>query len=252
LPLLAFHLVGIFYSQFLPTSVGGDVVKGYYLSRKRVDRVKVISTALVDRLIGLSSNGVLGLFALMQAPEVLDKFGIASGVVTLICLGVVGGILVGYGVLFFIQQWVSHLPQLLHTIIDVLSHQARQPMIVMLAVLISLIHFLGWTFSVWLLALAVPITNISYFTVLLLLAVVNVAQFVPLSINGWGIREGALVVLLGLYDVSPESAVLLSSLIALSSLMLAVVGGCIVLGDYHYQKQAVTETEVRIEVSHSD
>ncbi len=251
MPLLAFHLVGIFYSQFLPTNISGDLAKGYYLSRARVDRIKVVSSALVDRLIGLVSNGTLGLFALTQAPEVLDKLGISSRFVTIILLGILGGILVGYGVLFFIQKWAQCLPQFLRSINDVLFCQAQHPITVMLAVLISVSHFLGWTFCIWLLAISVRITDISYFTVLLLLAAVNVVQFIPLSINGWGVREGTLVVFLGLYGVSAERAILLSLLIAFSGLMLAVVGGCLVLIDYRYQKQAVTETGSHSELSNS-
>lgn len=251
-PLLAFHLVGIFYSQFLPSSISGDLAKGYYLSRAQASRVKLISSALVDRLIGLVSNGMLGLLALTQAPEVLDRFGLSSRFVVIIFVGVLGAILVGYGVLFFMQQWVQRFPQFLRSINDVLFCQARHPTVVMLAVLMSGIHFLGWAFCIWLLAVAVQITNLSYIIVLLLLAAVNVAQFVPLSINGWGIREGTLIVMLGLYGVSAERAILLSLLIVFSSFVLAVLGGYLVLIDYRYQEQAITEIETHIEPSNSD
>ena len=49
LPLVIFNLVGIFYSQFLPGNVTGDLVKGYYLARTDRDKVSVFSSVVVDR-----------------------------------------------------------------------------------------------------------------------------------------------------------------------------------------------------------
>ncbi|MGA8141379.1 MAG: lysylphosphatidylglycerol synthase domain-containing protein, partial [Desulfobaccales bacterium] len=48
--------IGLFANNYLPTSFGGDAVKGYYLSRWRSGLVsQVIATLVYDRFLGMSA-----------------------------------------------------------------------------------------------------------------------------------------------------------------------------------------------------
>jgi uncharacterized membrane protein YbhN (UPF0104 family) len=47
---------------------------------------------------------------------------------------------------------------------------------------------------------------------------------VPISLGGWGVREGAFIVLLGFYGVSPEQALVISVLFGLALLSAAMPG----------------------------
>lgn len=48
------YLIGIFFNYALPGSVGGDVVKAYYVARDNPQRkMDSVATVLVDRIIGL-------------------------------------------------------------------------------------------------------------------------------------------------------------------------------------------------------
>ena len=46
-------LVGYYYSNFLPSSVGGDVIKAYFIAREQGRRTVAVATVIVDRVIGL-------------------------------------------------------------------------------------------------------------------------------------------------------------------------------------------------------
>ena len=47
-------LIGCFYNAFLPGSVGGDLMKAYYIQRDTPDkRAAAVATVLADRLVGL-------------------------------------------------------------------------------------------------------------------------------------------------------------------------------------------------------
>jgi glycosyltransferase 2 family protein len=105
------------------------------------------------------------------------------------------------------------------------------------AAAISILFFLIWALSVWCLALSAGLRMLDFPTALLILAAVNVAQLIPLSVNGWGVREGALIVLLSAYAVPPEQALLVSLLVAAAGLLTAVIGGIIVLADYRYIRE---------------
>src|SRR6185503_10701899 len=52
------YFIGIFANNFLPSTVGGDATKVYYLGREHGYRT-IVASVVVDRLLGLGSLAVL-------------------------------------------------------------------------------------------------------------------------------------------------------------------------------------------------
>jgi uncharacterized protein (TIRG00374 family) len=50
---LRLGFVGFFCNTFLPGSVGGDLIKAYYMAREHDRRTRAIATIIVDRIVGL-------------------------------------------------------------------------------------------------------------------------------------------------------------------------------------------------------
>jgi len=229
--LLRYSFVGIFYSQFLPSSISGDVVRGIYVARARTDKAAMFSSSLVERVIGMATNGAVGLLALCAAPEILHLFGLemetALGLVILILLAASAG----YVVLQRAKLPEHRLPRVILVPYQTLRAYTAKPIAMGLSLLISVVYFLLWTVALWALGLAVGINQINFTAMLVVLSAINVAQILPLSVNGWGVREGALVALLAIYGVQAETAVLLSLLWALVALLAAVVGGILLVTD---------------------
>ena len=70
---------------------------------------------------------------------------------------------------------------------------------------------------------------------------------VPISISGWGVREGAMVACLGLANVPSEEALSVSLLLGAISVIIGLVGGAIWLasperGSYSADKAAKAAT----------
>jgi len=61
--LLALLHVGLFFSTFLPTAVGGDIVRGWYTSGGRGGRLTGYATVLVERIFGLVTLALLAAVA---------------------------------------------------------------------------------------------------------------------------------------------------------------------------------------------
>ncbi len=59
-------LVGFYFNSFLPGSVGGDLIKAYFISREQNRRTVAVATVILDRL--------LGLFALLALVAILGSF----------------------------------------------------------------------------------------------------------------------------------------------------------------------------------
>lgn len=244
LPLLIFNLVGIFYSQFLPGNVTGDLVKGYYLARTASDKVSIFSSVAVDRFIGISMNGLIGMIALSSNPTILNALQVNPNVPLMLVIMTVVGIIAAYFLFSAFSRWEHRFPAVIASFYQAFRLYLKHPAALAKAGLANLGFFLTWGLGFWGLALSVGLTQLDFPTIILILAAVNFTQTIPVSINGWGVREGALILLLSAYNVPSEQALLLSLLVALTNLAAAALGGVFVLADYRHIRQQVETAEV--------
>ncbi len=61
----ACHWSGMFFNSFLPSNVGGDVVKGYIVARDQGQTGFVVTSLLLDRVINLGMLLCIGFFTLL-------------------------------------------------------------------------------------------------------------------------------------------------------------------------------------------
>ena len=87
------------------------------------------------------------------------------------------------------------------------------------------IHSIG-ALCVWILALELGL-NINYIIVLAFLPLISLAQIIPVSIAGWGVREGAVVSLFALMGLDPSISLVVSLLWGTSIVLAAVLSGLI-------------------------
>ena len=61
--LVRLTFIGMFFNNFLPTSAGGDIVKGYYLLKDSDKKIDLGASVLFDRIIGTISIIIMALIA---------------------------------------------------------------------------------------------------------------------------------------------------------------------------------------------
>jgi glycosyltransferase 2 family protein len=105
---LRLGLVGYFYNSFLPGSIGGDVVKAYFIAKDHPTRKPVaVATVLIDRLLGLFGLVLLtslvgGMGWWQDDPRILASPWLQK--IILITSGVVAFIVVGWLLLGFMSE----------------------------------------------------------------------------------------------------------------------------------------------------
>jgi uncharacterized protein (TIRG00374 family) len=85
------QLVGLFFNVAMPGAIGGDLVKGYYVTKKagKEKRVNAMLSIVVDRLLGLSSMFILaGLFVIPQYSKLVST-GASKELISLISGGLI-------------------------------------------------------------------------------------------------------------------------------------------------------------------
>jgi uncharacterized protein (TIRG00374 family) len=230
----SFYFVGLFFNNFLPANIGGDIVRIYDAAKYCKDRSAVFVATFMDRVIGLLAISFLSVVASFYA---LDHFKIFLLYLTVV-LGFCGSLLVVLSILnrrilaiferpfrlikaFDLERRVVKLFDELHSFRD------RVPLlitVVSLAIGIQLLRVLVH----YLVARSLGIMiSPSYF--FLFVPVLAALSALPISINGLGVREGAGVVLFGLAHVARGPAFLIEFMTYLIGVAISLTGGVIFL-----------------------
>lgn len=220
---LRFVWIGTFFSQVLPGAVGGDVVRIWLCWRAGVSRRLAVNSVAIERIIMMLS--LLILVAVIQ-PELVarSRTVVATWLPPLMLAAAVFGV----GILMLSDRMVkrySHwLPFRAITYLAVDSRKTLlRPVIFTAVTLISILAYLNMAITAWLIALALGLT-VSLPECFVLMPVVLLAATIPISVGGWGVREGAMIMLFATAGVSSTDALTLSVLFGLTGILVSLPG----------------------------
>ena len=225
---VSLSFIGLFFNNFLPTSIGGDLVKAYCLSNKTHSRVGSFASVLVDRLVGLLTMIFMASAALLffQSSIISDDIRQVLYGITVVALIVVLFVVnKGFakkisGILTFARPLTMRFKDAYYTIHHYKNNKkliVKSLGISVVSQLLSYLAFATVAFSIG--------ARISPIEALLRIPIVNLMSMLP-SLGGLGLREGATVVLFGPL-ISKESAFAVSILWVLVVLIASVIGGSI-------------------------
>ncbi len=217
-------MIGNFFSQVLPSSLGGDAVRLWLLGRQSGWRETTYSI-LIDRGFGLLAIStiivVVGPIGLGYLKD--DAMGI-----TLIAIG--GGTLLAGAV--FAASGFAPLPALdripllrqLHDCAKIVAAVLRSPLSGSLVISTSVItHVIAIVMTYGLArAISAPVSLVELFV---LLPPVMLIAALPVSIAGWGIRELSMVTAFAYAGLEQTDGLVISLLTGLLQLAVGVAGG---------------------------
>jgi uncharacterized protein (TIRG00374 family) len=208
-------LIGHFFNQALPSSVGGDAVRIWCAYRAGLNFIAAANTVIIDRaltflsLLLLTAAGLPWLFGIIIDPAA--RWALSAVIVAGIA---------GFGILLalrrlprIVARWrvVRALLGLAALARKVMS-SARYALSV---ILLSVLSFIGFAIIVFCIAHAMQL-DVTLRNCVLLVPPVILITAVPVSIAGWGVREGAMVVAFGFVNVPASAAFAVSILFGLT------------------------------------
>ena len=219
-------VIGLFFNQILPTTVGGDGIRIWLLSHTETPLDVAIKSVVLDRILGL-----FGLFLLCLAASLtfLISFGEATVALGVIFLSTIGIISIIYAPFFLnLLQWLpfSKLQYQLSTLRKEIESVLRAKIRLTALLSLSVIGHIVTCFAVWLTARSFGI-EIPLGLTLAVVPPVLLAASLPISIAGWGVREGSMIFGLAMLGVSSSDATLVSVVIGLMGLGLGALGGLV-------------------------
>lgn len=226
---LRLSAIGHFFNQVLPSGFAGDAARAWLAAREGMRIGPAVRAIVCDRLIGLLVLIVMVFLTLVALPDLTaDKIPGRSSFVLVGLLGV-GGLaalfLVGAPIA---RQLDRHrLTRSLGTLTDDL-HRAlfrsggRSAVVVVLATAVQLLNVA----AMHLCAKGMRI-DLDVGSALVVVPAVMLVSMAPISFAGWGVREGAMVVGLGLAGIPAADALAVSVAFGLVQLALGLPGGAL-------------------------
>ncbi len=224
-------LMGNFFSLFLPSAMGGDVFRAYYVSRhSKTGLSHMLTTTLLDRSAGLCALLLIGLCSSLYSD-------IAVGGVQL------SRVFIAMTTVYFLinvavfHDW-SHratsrlltrfgfeaLDEKLQLIYEGLRALIGAPVSVLVIFGLSLVVQFTAVCVMWFAARSLDFDS-SFSVFLIFIPLVNLSIMIPITINGFGLRESLYLLLFAELGTQDEISVALGLLQALIVMIVALPGG---------------------------
>lgn len=184
------YFTGAFFNQALPGSIGGDAVKLFEVSRRGYTKTESFYGIAIDRMVGIVGLLVLNLTATLASPDFFPVW-----LVRLILL-LSGGGLVAFSCLVLLRRTtlLRRVPGigLFYGFSERLKRLYHRRRIACWHLILSVVVHLCSVLAIFFLARAI---GLSYPPLLFMVAIppVLLLSIVPISLAGWGVREGAMV-----------------------------------------------------------
>ncbi len=198
------HGAGLFANIWLPSIVGGDVIRASWIARRHGLAVPAVA-GMVDRILDLLALVILAATGSLLIGDVeRDVTGLLRGAAVVLAVGILGGIAV--------LRWLQphHIPAVVRgpatKILEVADALFQQPAAAARALTLSLsVQFLFVCLNA---ALGAAIgIELSLAVWLLVWPLAKIVALAPVSLGGLGVREAALAGLLAPFAVEGSLAV---------------------------------------------
>ncbi|MCI5124435.1 MAG: UPF0104 family protein, partial [Candidatus Electrothrix sp. AR5] len=223
---LASYFQGAFFNQGLPTSIGGDGVRIYDCAKVTGSAEDAFFGVFIDRVIGLAGLLLLNIAALLLNSTLLPKHIYYP--LLLILIALVTGLLLLFFLrkfsFFTVGKYLGFLGRLSERYFQVYS---SLPALASQLGLSILIHLLSMG-TFFLLGEGVGL-NFSLQVYLVMVPPVILLTLLPVSLAGWGIREGAMITFFLLIGAEKSRILTLSLLYGFVSVTASLPGFIIFL-----------------------
>jgi len=197
----------LFSSNFLPTTIGGDVVRLAGAIRLGFDQAISLASLVVDRLVGMAGMAMalpFGIPAYLQHASSSPTTSLA--------------------VIPWVNPIISKIQRFLQGLLQALQVWLKQPRSLLVALGFTWVHMLC-TFSIVWLLLGGMSEHISFWLIMGLWSATYFVTLLPISINGMGVQELAMTFFyVALGGISRSSGLTLALMMRLLQMAASLPG----------------------------
>ena len=231
LRIIVAYMAGLFFNLFLPSSIGGDLIRGLDLSRFEKSKSKLFATVILDRLSGFVCVVILSFFALLFAyqrfvGDTAVLFSVGSLVVILIFT-----VLVLFNKEIFIKlssvfDRFGSIKQGLMNFNEYILLFRNKKRILVYNMALSLIAQILGAVVFYFIAVSTGV-DLSLIFFFIFVPIVNAIAVLPITIGGLGLRDYFTVLFFAKVGVEKSQAISLSLIWFSFMVAVGLLGGII-------------------------
>ena len=206
-------------SIILPAAIGSDIFRVYSLTKYGAKATDVISSMIVERVVGFIAMLVpVGLSLVLASIMLRDQWSRFQSIIWAILILVLATIVVAWAMQGVVKRKIdglaerfSNLPLVtkIHNIYEASGEYRKHPRVLAFVFALTVLEQFAPIAGILLLVNALNI-DVALVALLIIIPIDILATRLPISFDGIGLSEGLYVVLFGLVGVAPTEAVLLS------------------------------------------
>jgi len=240
-------LIGFFFNNFLPTSIGGDVFRTYDAAKKANIPIETsASIIIVERFSGIISASTYAIIALFLGFTAIGNRSFIIPVIIFFIICIIIAFFILNPSMLRLNKLINRIKflkkvkeKLANIYFTFLSFKKFKWVLVRVLIYSFLLQF-AVILNYFLAAKSLGI-NLNLTAFIFIVPVVTIIAMVPISIGGIGIRENTLVFIMTAIGVGSEQAALCALLIFLMLIFIGIIGGIIYSIRPHYIKHSTTK-----------
>ena len=228
--LVIINSIGSFWGLFLPSSVGTDVVRGYYLTKSNSEKSISVSSVFVDRILSMFSILLFGVIFILISGDLISKFNIRIYIIPLsICIVILFYFFQKEKTATFIKEkfksakykkFFDLISKLHFSILEYKKYPKALILSFFFSLLVQVTRVMIYYFVTMAFNISVPIIYFFIFIPIIMLVLM-----VPITIGGFGVREGTFITFFSLAGMSINQAVTISFTTSLMINLINLLGG---------------------------
>ena len=232
--LVYYYLVSIFFSAFLPTSVGGDFARIVAVSGATTRRADAVASIVVERILGFFVLLPVSLAAIPLVADQLKEWKLVLGA------EIVGVVIVLGFLVLLIRPVARAFSRILDPLLRLFQRfRARDRLervygsivlyrgsrrALLNALLLSFLSRVLWVYACYFVARAFSL-KIGLPALFVVVPIVELVRMIPVSISGIGLREAAFAVMLKQFGVEYSLGVSFGIIVYVIFFIFALLGG---------------------------
>ena len=217
----AYSFIGMFFSLLLPTLIGGDVLRVWYLNGESGRKWPAIASVFLERVNGLVILIATACVGVLIAPVELPWWIVGSVWGSAACAAV------GLASVPILKRW-RRLSLERREQLQAFLGMLRSPRLLAEPTFMSILVHLAGVLILWCLGVGIGLdVPIAYYFVLV--PMVSLLMLLPISVNGMGVREAGTVLFLLPLGVDQSAALALAFLWFTTGVAVSAMGGVVYL-----------------------
>lgn len=245
-------LIGFFFNNFLPTTIGGDVFRAYDISRKSKLRVgSSLSIIVVERGSGVISAATYAVIALflgftaIGGQSIIIPIVIFFAVTLILAFFLLNPSFLKLDRLFEKVKFLAKIREKLENVYETFKSFKKYKFALAKVLFYSFCLQFAVILNYWLASKSLGI-ELGLTAFIFISPVVATIAMLPISIGGIGLRENSLVLIMTSLGAMEEKAAITSLLIFFMLIVIGIIGGIIYLvRPFILKRKEVSTSEIQ-------